>query len=85
MTVQCLGIYGGVELEFLSAETVAKYKLKVHCLLLKLISVFSAETTDENIFYCSLLALHPCLHRMRMLAAVLLLNKSLNIRLGHQL
>lgn len=56
-------IYAGMELEFLSAGTVAKFIIKSPCLLLLLNCVFSAETTDGNIFYCSLLARQPCLHK----------------------
>ena len=47
-------IYAGMELEFLSARTVAKFIIKSSCLLLLLISVLSAETTDEiySIAHC---------------------------------
>ncbi len=40
-------IYAGMELEFQSDETVAKFIIKTSLLLLSLIRVFSAETTDE--------------------------------------
>jgi hypothetical protein len=40
-------IYAGMELEFLSAGTVVKFIIKSSCLLLSLIRVSSAETTDE--------------------------------------
>jgi hypothetical protein len=40
-------IYAGMELEFLSAGTVAKFIIKSSCLFLLLNTVFSAETADE--------------------------------------
>ena len=49
-TINCLQrprIYAGMELEFLSAGTVAKFIIKSSRLLLSLNRVFSAETTDE--------------------------------------
>jgi hypothetical protein len=41
-------IYPGLELEFLSAGTVAKFIIKSSCLFLWFIRAFSAETTDER-------------------------------------
>ena len=40
-------IYAGMELEFPSAGTVAKFIIKSSLLFLSFIRVFSAETTDE--------------------------------------
>jgi hypothetical protein len=40
-------IYAGMELEILSAGTVAKFIIKSSCLFLLLIGVFSTEITGE--------------------------------------
>ena len=65
MLVQRPRIYAGMELEFLSAGTVVKFIIKSLCLLLSLISVFSAETTDEiySTAHC-LHVSHACINAM---------------------
>jgi hypothetical protein len=47
MATNILRLAAGGEIEFLSAETVVKFIIKSSCLLLLLISVLSAKTTDE--------------------------------------
>jgi len=59
VTVNCslrTRIYAGMELEFLSAGTVAKFIIKSSCLFLLVIRAFSAETTDE------IYSIAPCSH-----------------------
>jgi len=54
-----------MELEFLSAGTVAKFIIKSSCLLLLLISILSAETTDEiySTAHCYHVS-HACINAM---------------------